>query len=148
MSSAPVSRLLAGLVVSGIVVISRHSVGGPGRAGQQAMVWPLAPSGLSRAAAPRERPVKLLSQAARACQRTTYAGVEVLGEWGGPGGATSVENVWHAPGGVALAQAVAAPPHLSGEPPHIVLPASYLGGRVMVGSVMLGMSPRLVGLLS
>src|SRR6266581_9347270 len=63
--------VLAGLVVSGIVVISRHSVGGPGRAGQQAMVWPLAPSGLSRAAAPREQPVKLLSQAAQACQRTT-----------------------------------------------------------------------------
>ncbi len=140
--------VLAGLVVSGIVVVSRHSAGGLGRAAQQAMVRPSAPSGLSRAAAPRERSVRLLSQAARACQRTTYAGMEVLGEWGGPGEATSVVNVWHAPGGVALAQAVAAAPHWSGEAPHIVLPASHLGGQAMVGSVMLGMSPRLVALLS
>ena len=36
----------------------------------------------------------------------------------------------------------------SGEAPHIVLPASYLGGQALVGSVMLGMSPRLVALLS
>ena len=140
--------VLAGLVVSGIVVISRHGADGLGRAGPQAMARPSAPSGLVLAEAPHERSVKLLSEAARACQRTTYAGVEVLGEWAGPGVATSVVNVWHAPGGVAVAQAVAAAPHWSGEVPHIVLPASYLGGQDMVGSVMLGMSPRLVALLS
>jgi sigma-E factor negative regulatory protein RseB len=138
--------VLAGLVVSGIVVISRHSAGGIVRASPQAMAR-LAPSGLARS---RSRPapsVTLLDQAARACRTTAYAGVEVLGQWGGPGPATSVVNVWHAPGGVALAQPVAAAPRSSGEVPHIVLPASYLGDQALVGSVMLGMSPRLVELL-
>jgi sigma-E factor negative regulatory protein RseB len=74
----------------------------------------------------------------------TYQGVEVLGA--GPD--TSVVDVWHAPGGVTLAQAAPAAPHWSGEAPHIVLPASYLGGQALMGSVMLGMSPRLVALLS
>lgn len=138
--------VLAGLVVSGIVVISRHSAG-LGRAGPQAMARS-APSGLARS---RRRPapsVELLDQAAQACRTTAYAGVEVLGQWGGPGPATSVVNVWHAPGGVALAQPVAAAPRWSGDVPHIVLPASYLGDQALVGSVMLGMSQRLAELLT
>jgi len=140
--------VLAGLVVSGIVVISRHGAGGLSHAGPQAMAPPSAPSALPGHAAPRAPSVRLLGQAARACRTMTYEGVEVLGEWGGPGQATSVVNVWHAPGGVTLAQAVAAAPHWSGEAPHIILPASYLGGQALVGSVMLAMSPRLVALLS
>ena len=78
----------------------------------------------------------------------TYQGEEVLGDWGQAGPATSVVEIWHAPGGVTMAHAVAAAPHWSGEAPHIVAPASYLGGQALVGSVMLGMSPRLVALLS
>lgn len=137
--------VLAGLVVSGIVVISQHSVGGFGGAGTQAMAAPpSAPTGLPRATAPRTPTLRLLSQAAQACQTMTYQGVEVLGA--GPD--TSVVDVWHAPGGVTLAQAAPAAPHWSGEAPHIVLPASYLGGQALMGSVMLGMSPRLVALLS
>lgn len=142
------AAVLAGLVVSGIVVVSRHGSTGPGRTGAQAMARPSAPARLPRPAAPRAPTMRLLSQAAQACRTMTYKGVEVLGEWGGPGPATSVVNVWHAPGGVTLAEAVAAAPHWSGEAPHIVLPASYLGGQALVGSVMLGMSPRLVRLLS
>jgi sigma-E factor negative regulatory protein RseB len=137
--------VLAGLVVSGIVVISRPGAGGLSHAGPQAMAPPSAPPGRT---APQAPSVRLLSQAARACRTMTYEGVEVLGEWGGPGQATSVVNVWHAPGGVTLAQAVAAAPHWSGEVPHIILPASYLGGQALVGSVLLGMSSRLVALLS
>jgi sigma-E factor negative regulatory protein RseB len=140
--------VLAGLVVSGIVVISRHGAGGLSHAGPQAVAPPSAPAALPGHAAPRAPSVRLLGQAARACRTMTYEGVEVLGEWGGPGQATSVVNVWHAPGGVTLAQAVAAAPHWSGEAPHIILPASYLGGQALVGTVMLGMSPRLVALLS
>jgi hypothetical protein len=60
--------VLAGLVVSGIVVISRHP--GPSPAPVQA-------SGLPTA--------RLLGQAARACHTTTYAGVEVLSAQSGPG---------------------------------------------------------------
>src|SRR5579859_5911428 len=139
--------VLAGLVVSGIVVISRHGAGGLGRAVPQAMARS-APSGLAPSRYRSAPSVKLLNQAAHACRTTAYAGVEVLGEWGGPAQATSVVNVWHAPGGVALAQPVAAAPRWTGEVPHIVLPASYLGDQALVGSVMLGMSPRLVELLS
>ena len=136
--------MLAGLVVSGIVVISQHSAGGLGGAGTQAMAPQSAPAGLPRATAARTPTLRLLSQAAQACQTMTYQGVEVLGA--GPD--TSVVDVWHAPGGVTLAQAAPAAPHWSGETPHIVLPASYLGGQALMGSVMLGMSPRLVALLS
>lgn len=140
--------VLAGLVVSGIVAVSRHGTGGLGRATMQAMAAPPVTSRLPSQAAPSAPTMRLLSEAARACRTMTYQGVEVLGEWGGPGRATSVLNVWHAPGGVTLAEAVAAAPHWSGEAPHIILPASYLGGQALVGSVMLGMSTRLAELLS
>jgi sigma-E factor negative regulatory protein RseB len=138
--------VLAGLVVSGIVVISRHGSGSLGGTGT-AMARPAAPSGLSRLPERNAPSLRLLSQAARACRTMTYRGEEVLGDWSEAGPATSVVDVWHAPGGVTMAQAVAAAPHWSGEAPHIVLPATYLGGQAMVGSVMLGMSPRLVALL-
>ena len=136
--------VLAGLVVSGIVVVSRHGMGGLGRADPQAMA---APSGLAPPPAPGAPPMRLLSQAAQACRATTYQGMEVLGAGGGPGPAGSVVHVWHAPGEVTLAEAVAAP-HWYGEAQRVVLPASYLGGQALLGSVMLGMSPRLVALLT
>lgn len=144
--------VLAGLVVSGIVVVSRHGAGGPGHTGAQAMAPFSAPARLPRSpAAPRVPTLRLLSQAARACRAMSYAGVEVLGEPAGPAPATSVLNVWHAPGGVTLTQAVSAAPHWSGEVPHIVLPVSSLGGQAggqaLMGGLMLGMSPRLVALL-
>jgi sigma-E factor negative regulatory protein RseB len=123
--------VLAGLVVSGIVVVSRHS--GPAPALVKASGQPT---------------MRLLGQAARACHTATYAGVEVLGARGEPGSAVSVVNVWHAPGGVTLAEKAGAAPHLPGEARHIVLPVSSLGGQALVGSLMLGMSPRLAALLS
>jgi len=137
--------VLAGLVVSGIVVISRHGTGSIGRANAQAMAPPSVPGGLPPA--PRAPSMLLLSQAAQACRATTYQGMEVLGAWGEPGPATSVVNVWHAPGGVTLAQAVAAP-HWYRQAEHIVLSAPSLGRQALLGSVMLGMSPRLVALLA
>ena len=123
--------VLAGLVVSGIVVVSRHS--GPAPALVEASGQPT---------------MRLLGQAARACHTTTYAGVEVLGARGELGSAVSVVNVWHAPGGVTLAEKAGAAPHLPGEARNIVLPVSSLGGQAVVGSLMLGMSPRLAALLS
>ena len=123
--------VLAGLVVSGIVVISRHSTPSPA---------PVTASG--------QPTMPLLGQAARACHTMAYAGVEVLGAWRGPGAEASVVNVWHAPGGVMRAQALAAAPDLSGAAPRIVPPFSSLGSQALVGSVMLGMSPRLAALLS
>jgi sigma-E factor negative regulatory protein RseB len=92
--------------------------------------------------------MRLLGRAARACHVMTYAGVEVLSARTEPGSAASVVNVWHTPGGVTVAETVGAAPHLPGEAPHIVLPVSSLGGQALVGSLMLGLSPRLAALLS
>src|SRR5689334_10612385 len=102
--------VLAGLVVSGIVVVSRPA--GPAPAPVRASGQPT---------------MRLLGQAARACHKMTYAGVEVLVARGEPGSAASVVNVWHAPGGVTLAEKAGAAPHLPGVAPHIVLPVSSLG---------------------
>jgi len=123
--------VLAGLVVSGIVVVSRHS--GPSPAPVKASGQPT---------------MRLLGQAARACHKMTYAGVEVLGAQGEAGSAASVVNVWHAPGGVTVAETAGAAPRLPGGPRRVVLPVSSLGGQALVGSLMLGMSPRLAALLS
>jgi sigma-E factor negative regulatory protein RseB len=138
--------VLAGLVVSGMVVISRHATAGLSGAGT-AMEQP-ALSGLARPPAHGAASVRLLRQAAQACSRMSYQGEEMLGDWGQAGPATSVVDVWHASGGVAMAQAVAAAPGWPGEVPHIVAPTSYLDDQALVGSVMLGMSQRLVALLS
>jgi sigma-E factor negative regulatory protein RseB len=138
--------VLAGLVVSGMVVISRHATVGLSGAG--AAMEQSAPSGLARPTAHSAASVRLLGQAAQACSRMSYQGEEMLGDWGQAGPATSVVQVWHAAGGVTMAQAVEAAPGRPGEVPHILAPASYLDGQALAGSVMLGMSPRLVALLS
>jgi sigma-E factor negative regulatory protein RseB len=139
--------VLAGLVASGIVVISRHATGVLGGAGT-AMAQQVAPSGLSGSPDRSTPSLRLLSEAARACYAMSYQGEEMLGDWGQAGPATSVVEIWHASGGVTTAHPVPAAPRYSGEAPHIVPPASYLGGQALMGSVMLGMSPRLVALLS
>src|SRR5690242_6158794 len=138
--------VLAGLVVSGFVVISQHataSLSGAGAAMERS-----APSGLSSPPERSAASVRLLSQAAQACRTMSYRGEEMLGDWGQAGPATSVVEVWHASGGVTMAHAAQAAPGWSGEVGHIGAPASYLGGQALLGSVMLGMSPRLVALLS
>ena len=139
--------VLAGLVVSGIVVITRHATASLGGAGT-AMELQSSPSGLFRLPERRVSSVRLLSQAAQACRTTAYQGEEMLGDWGQAGPATSIVEVWHASGGVTMAHPVAAAPPSSGEVPHIVGPASYLGGEALMGNVMLAMSRRLVTLLS
>lgn len=138
--------VLAGLVVSGIVVISRH--GTASLSGASAAMEQSAPSGLTRPPQHGASSVRLLSQAAKACQTISYQGEEMLSDWGQAGPATSVMEVWHASGGVTMAHPVQAAPGWSGEVPHIVAPASYLSGQALIGSVMLGMSQRLAALLS
>jgi sigma-E factor negative regulatory protein RseB len=145
------AAVLAGLVASGIVLAARHgqAPGGaarPARAGAQALIGPgVHLRARGAAGAP---PVRLLSRAARASGAVAYRGEEVLDVWGLAGPATVMVDVWHAPGGMTLAQPVTPAPHWPGEAPHIVLPASSLGGQAMVGSIMLGMSQRLAALLA
>jgi hypothetical protein len=73
--------------------------------------------------------------------------VEMVGGLAQAGQAASVVHVWHTPGGVTLTEAIAPVPGWSGEVPHIMLPADF-GGQAVAGAAMLGMSPRLVALLS
>lgn len=138
--------MLAGLVVSGIVVISRHDTAS--LSGASAAMEQTGPSGLTRPTQHGASSVRLLSQAAKACRTISYQGEEMMSDWGQAGPATSVVEVWHASGGVTMAHPVEAAPGWSGEVPHIVAPASYLGGQALIGSVMLGMSQQLAALLS
>jgi sigma-E factor negative regulatory protein RseB len=138
--------VLAGLVVSGIVVISRHDT--TTLSGASAAMEQSEPSGLTGPTQHGASSVRLLSQAAKACRAISYQGEEMMSDWGQAGPATSVVEVWHASGGVTMARPVEAAPGSPGEVPHIVAPASYLGGQVLIGSVMLGMSQRLAALLS
>jgi sigma-E factor negative regulatory protein RseB len=161
--------VLAGLVVSGIVVISHRgqAVGGavsvsrPGALAQTEHQAPFAPLGTmqvtlnhapgrpvrhTRPAAPLA--VRLLSQAAAASRTEAYEGVEVLDGWSQAGSVTSVVRVWHSPGAVSVTQAVSPIPTWSGVAPHILLPAGSFGGQAMIGGATLGMSPRLVMLLA
>ena len=119
--------VLAGLVISGIVVISGHdtaSLSGASAAMEQA-----APNGLARPAQHGASSVRLLSQAATACRTISYQGEEMMSEWGQAGPVTSVVEVWHASGGVTMVHPVQAAPGWPGEVPHIVAPASYMGGQ-------------------
>jgi sigma-E factor negative regulatory protein RseB len=138
--------VLAGLVVSGMVVISRHDTAS--LSGASAAMDRSAPSGLARPPRHGASSVRLLSQAAKACRTISYQGEEMLSDRGRAGPASSVMDVWHASGGVTMARPVQAAPGWSGEVPHIVAPASYLDGQALIGSVMLGMSQRLAALLS
>ncbi len=161
--------MLAGLVITGVVVVSHAQVPSgaarPSRAGAQALpgrprampavrlsATPAPRISFAPLAAPAHRAarsaLRLLSEAAVASQTVPYEGVEVLGGRAQAGQTTSVVHVWHTPGGVPVTQAVAPVPGWSGEVPHILLPASSFGGQTMVGAAMLGMSQRLVSLLA
>jgi sigma-E factor negative regulatory protein RseB len=165
------AAVLAGLVISGIVVISHHDQppGGTARfsrAGAQALPGRQGASGTPLTAMPATRfrlgprlalaahrptakpALRLLSRAAVASRTMAYEGVEVLDGWAQGAQTMSVVHVWHTPGAVTLTRAVAPVPGWSGEVPHILLPASPFGGQPIAGAAMLGMSPRLVSLLS
>jgi len=167
--------VLAGLVITGVVVISHAQAPSgtvsPGHAGAQIRSGPRVMPGIGMSAPPAPRisfaPVavptrgpaaptrgpavaalRLLSQAAVASRTVPYEGVEVLGGWAQAGQTTSVVRVWHTPGAMTLTQAVAPVPGWSGEVPHIVLPVASYGGQTMVGAALLGMSQRLVSLVA
>ena len=75
--------VLAGLVISGIVVISRQDTAS--LSGASAVMEQTAPDGLTRPAQHGASSVRLLSQAAQACSRMSYQGEEMLSDWGQPG---------------------------------------------------------------
>jgi sigma-E factor negative regulatory protein RseB len=167
------AAVLAGLVVTGIVVVSHY--GQPAgatvrlsRSGAQALgplrampppaatapratfspaVRPARPAVPVARTAPAAAALRLLSEAAAASRTMAYDGVEDVDGWAQAGPVTSVVHVWHSPGGVTITEAMAPTPDWSGKVPHLVLPVASFGGQALVGTAMLGMSPRLVSLL-
>jgi sigma-E factor negative regulatory protein RseB len=134
------TAVVVGLVMSGVALVSGWSLVASGPAAQQPAASPPSPAEMAG--------LKLLSQAAQACRSIPYQGVEMA--WWGPGGDTSVVDVWHQPGGQALTQA----PMASGtrmawpDQPHQPVPLPDTSGLNLDEAGVLGMSARLVSLLA
>lgn len=97
---------------------------------------------------PASAGIRLLQQAAAACQNTPYRGVQVV-LWLGPGDSTaSVIDVWHQPGGVTLVRDAPGPsnPGLYAAGPGSSSQPAALGYPDLDGVV--GVSPALLDLLA
>ena len=135
------TAVVVGLVMSGVALVSGWGLVASAPAAHRLAVGP--PTRAQAAG------LRLLSQAAQACQAVSYRGVEMA--WWGPGGGdTSVIDVWHQPGGQALTRA----PEVAGAPvawpgqPHQLVPPPVAGGLRLDEVGVLGMSARLVSLLA
>jgi len=147
------TAVLVGLVASGVALASGLGL----LTGGAAAPRPLAGRALADGPA-QTAGLKLLREAAQACDSLPYQGVEVA--WWGPGsqagGDTSVVQVWHQPGGQALTQDPGAQV-LTQTPAALVRqrgqhhqPVSPFGssGPGLDEAGVLGMSTRLVSLLA
>jgi sigma-E factor negative regulatory protein RseB len=134
------TAVVVGLVMSGVVLASGWGPVATGPAAQRPAASPPSPAQVAG--------LKLLSQAAQASRSISYQGVEMA--WWGPGGDTSVVDVWHQPGGQALTRAPAAAGAAVAWPnqPHLLLPPAGTSGLNPDEAGVLGMSARLVSLLA
>ncbi|MBO0774208.1 MAG: hypothetical protein J2P35_22370 [Actinobacteria bacterium] len=103
--------VVAGLV-AGLVTAGQHGQGAGPRAGPadrpaQAALLPPTASRLPQQAGAG---LRLLGQAAAACQSVTFRGVQVLTWWGPAGATAAAVNVWHRRGRAELTQAARNPP--------------------------------------
>src|SRR5215510_4536047 len=93
------TAVVVGLVASGVVLAAGRGLMTSGAEAKRPAAGRLArPAAQAQAAG-----IKLLGRAAEACRSVPYRGTEMA--WWGPGGDTSVVEVWHHPGGQALTQA-------------------------------------------
>jgi hypothetical protein len=96
-------------------------------------------SGRGRAAAPAASAgLRLLRQAATACQQVSYHGVQLVAWWGSDGSATSTVDVWHQPGHGTLAEPAGAPasaPDRQAAP--LATPGSNADGSLDLSGVLL-----------
>jgi sigma-E factor negative regulatory protein RseB len=134
------TAVVVSLVMSGVVLASGRGLMTGEAAAPQTAAGPA--RGPAQAAG-----LKLLSQAARACRSVSYQGIE-MAWWGPGGGRASMVDVWHQPGGQALAQAPGPPVAESAQfhRPPAPLPGSSDPNLDETG--VLGMSARLVSLLA
>lgn len=139
------AAVLAGLIVTGLAVAAHDGqLGGVRTASRLVSQAPAGASGVPATA----QGTALFKEAAVACQQVAFQGVEVQQWWSPLGASTSVLDLWHAPGGRTIARPVPAVPGGPGTA-HRLLPAGDgSGSQGMWSDGMLGMSPRLVALLT
>lgn len=133
---------IIGLLGSGMAGLALIDVNGGSPFGQRLSFGPrplwLAPG---PAAAGTSAGLRLLSEAAAACQDTAYRGSQVLRWWGQDETSASAVEVWHQPGRMTLVQAVGTRPGGPGAAAQ-----SGAAGDQDPGGI-LGMSARLLVLL-
>ena len=153
--------MVLGLIAGGVAVVWRDmsarsgllltGATGPGAAPSQALLK--LPSGTLPPAETGNAGLRLLSEAATACRRVSYQGVQVT-EWhGADGSLISVLNVWHQRGRQTLIQAAAVPADQAAQPlraAHAAAPdpasADTAAQRGPEG--VMSMTPQLVALLA
>lgn len=81
--------------------------------------------------------LRLLRQAATACQQVTYHGVQVVAWWGSDGPATSTVDVWHQPGRGTLAQPASTADGTPGRADPLVSPDTSPDGSLDLSGPLL-----------
>jgi sigma-E factor negative regulatory protein RseB len=93
--------LLGACAVLVVLVEAPGGHGSPRRASPEPRPRRLAPAVLTPSAS---RGLRLLREAATACQKVPFRGIQLADWWGPAGGSASVIQVWHRPGGAVLAR--------------------------------------------
>jgi sigma-E factor negative regulatory protein RseB len=107
------AAVVLGLVATGFVMVSRDAARGGSAAltgaaaGRPAAAGRSGPMTAGRPAQARSAGLRLLSEAAAACQNVAYQGVQVIASLNPGGRNVSVVDVWHERGRQALIQAAA-----------------------------------------
>jgi len=136
------TAVVVGLVLTGLALTSWRGLAGTGgNAGPEAV--DLARSAGHPSAA-QAAGLRLLSEAAAACHSISYQGVELA--WWGPGGDTSLVDVWHQPGRQEVMQAPTGPMEWPARPRWPV-PLAGASHPDLAAVTVLGMTHQLVALL-
>lgn len=136
------TAVVVGLVMTGLALTSWRSLAG---ASEGTGPPPAGGAyGAGHASVAQAAGLRLLSEAAAACRSVSYHGVEAA--WWGPGGGTSMVDVWHQPGRQAVTQAPAEPVEWPVRP-YQPVPWSGAGHTDLAAVTVLGMTHQLVALL-
>jgi sigma-E factor negative regulatory protein RseB len=140
------AAVLAGLFMTGAAMVARG--GSPPGAAVRASrpVAAPVPAAVGSLRLGQAAGLRLLTQAARACQVVSYQGVEVAW-WGAGGGNSSATDVWHREGGEVLTRNAVAAVTLPGQPRQAGLFTGEGGTQSLDGAGALGVSMRLAALL-
>jgi sigma-E factor negative regulatory protein RseB len=146
------AAVLAGLLVAGAAMAARGGLlpDGAARAGRAVRasrpVTAPVPAAIGSLRLGQSAGLRLLTQAARACQGVTYQGVEVA--WWGPGeGNSSATDVWHRQGGQVLTRSAVAAAPVPGRPRQAGLFTGGGGVQSLDGAGVLDVSMRLAAML-